>query len=225
MRADRLSIGCEAAAEMAVVGRALARLAQSQPTMRVALHVLAADEMARALRAGDMQAAVVALPVSIADEDVAVDVVASVPLCVAVRRRPSDRGPPSGVLAAPRRGAVRPVCPRRLARPFRHRRRDLPARRLTMKARHHATELQAALTLVAAGLGVTVMPRGWQPPRALGLTCRPLRPPAVAITFGVAYRRDARTPAVERFIEAARATAPTAQVASSRGRPAVEEAS
>jgi DNA-binding transcriptional LysR family regulator len=224
-RADRLSIGCEASAEMAVVGRALARLARSHPTMRVALHDLAPDETVRALRAGEMQAAVVALPLAVADEDVAVEVVASVPLCVAVAAGHPIAGP-------------RPVSWRRLSElPFvLYTRAASPVlfdtvvgtfqrEGLTMRTRHHATELQAALTLVAARLGVTVMPSGWQPPRALGLTCRPLRSPSVAIAFGVAYRRDARTAAVMRFIDAARATAPSAPLHSPRGRPAAEAAS
>jgi DNA-binding transcriptional LysR family regulator len=76
---------------------------------------------------------------------------------------------------------------------------------VVLRPRHRATDLASALTLVAAGLGVTVVPSGWHPPRSFGLTCRPLRPPATSLAFGVAYRRDASTPLITRFVAAARA--------------------
>jgi DNA-binding transcriptional LysR family regulator len=76
---------------------------------------------------------------------------------------------------------------------------------IPVRPRHHAADLATALTLVAAGLGVTILPSGWQPPHALGVACRPLRPPLVTIALGVAHRRGGRSPSVARFIEAARA--------------------
>jgi DNA-binding transcriptional LysR family regulator len=223
-RADRLSIGCEATAELAVIGRALTRLARSHPTTRVALRDLAPGETARALRAGEVQAALVALPLALEDADVEIHAVGAMRLCVAVLAGHPIAGP-------------RPVSWRRLSElPFVLYSRDaapvlfdavmgaFQREGLTAKARHHATELQAALTLVAAGLGVTVVPSGWQPPRSLALTCRPLRPP-VTIPFGVVCRRDGRSEAVERFIEATRAAIAAVPAVSSRGRPAAEAAS
>ena len=76
---------------------------------------------------------------------------------------------------------------------------------ITLRPRHRATDLTSALTLVAAGLGITVLPSGWQPPRSLGVTCRPLRPPDATIELGVAYRTGAAGPAVTQFVRAARA--------------------
>lgn len=202
--ATRLSIGCEASAQMAVVGRALTRLGRTHPSIQVALRDVAPGQAVSALRGGDVQAAAVALPLALGDADLAIENVGTVRLCVAV-----GAGPLGG----------RPVSWRRLSElPFVLYTRDaspvlfdavvgtFQREGCAMKVRHHATELQAALTLVAAGLGVTVVP-SWQAPRAVGLACRPLHHPAVTIAFGIVHRRDARTPAVAHFIEAARAAA------------------
>src|SRR6185503_18048803 len=82
--AERLVLGCEAAADMAIVGRALARLARSHPTIRVDLHADSPAETLRGLRTGVTQAVVIALPPSDPMPDVTIDRVADVPLCLAV---------------------------------------------------------------------------------------------------------------------------------------------
>jgi DNA-binding transcriptional LysR family regulator len=201
---DSFVIGCEPAARLAVVGRALARIARSRPGIRVDLHDHPPTRMAAALRDGLVQAAVVALPLAGADAEIVVESIAAVPLCLAM--------PVGHALAGPR-----PVSWRRMA--------DAPlvlydrevapvlfdltiatcqAEGVVLRPRHHATTLSSALSIVEAGLGVTVLPSGWQTAHSAIVTCRPLRPP-VTITFGVAHRRVAATPALERFIMAARA--------------------
>jgi DNA-binding transcriptional LysR family regulator len=83
--------------------------------------------------------------------------------------------------------------------------RTFDAEGVTLRPRHHATDLTSAFMLVGAGLGVSVMPAGLQPPRSFGVTCRPLRPPVASVEFGVACRADASGPAVRRFVAALRA--------------------
>ena len=202
---DTLVIGCEPAARLAVAGRALARLARRHPTIRVELRDETPGAMVRVLRAGDVQAALVALPLRNAGPDVVVERLPPVPLCLAVAVGHRLAGP-------------RPVSWRRLAdEPFVLFAREaapilfdaivgtFQAEGVAFRPHHRATELAAALTMVGAGLGVTVLPAGWHAPHSLGVACRPLRSPTVTIAFGVAHRRDARTAVVDRLIHAIRA--------------------
>ena len=206
--ADRLVVGMEASAAMAVVGRALARVAREHPAMTVELHDQTPDEALRALREGVTHAAVLALPAPGAKDELAVDQIASVPLCLAVATGHPLAGP-------------RPVSWRRLANVplvlcgreaapvlYDTIARTFDAEGVAVRPRHRATDLISTLMLAAAGLGVSVMPSGWQPPRSFGVTCRPLRPP-VSIEFGVACRADASNPAVRRFVAALRAISTT----------------
>jgi len=203
--AERLVLGCEAAADMAIVGRALARLARSHPTMRIELHEQPPAETLRALRAGVTQAVVIALPPSDPMPDVTIERIADVPLCLAVATGHRLAGPQP--VSWRRLGDAPFVMFAREAAPALHDTIVTTFREVgvVLRPRHRATDLASALTLVAAGLGVTVVPSGWHPPRSFGLTCRPLRPPATSLAFAVAYRRDASTPFITRFVEAARA--------------------
>ena len=221
--AERLVLGCEAAADMAIVGRALARLARSHPTMRVELHEQPPAETLRALSGGLTQAAVVALPPTDPMPDVTIERIADVPLCLAVGTGDRLAGPQP--VSWRRLGDAPFVLFAREAAPALHDTIVATFRKVgvLLRPRHRTTELGSALTLVGAGLGVTIVPSGWHPPRSFGLTCRPLRPPATSLVFGVAYRRDACTPLVTRFVEAARAV--TAAIpAASRGRGRAREA-
>ena len=203
--ADRLVLGCEAAADMAIVGRALAHVARSHPTMRVDLHDQSPAETLRALSAGITQAAVIALPSSEAPPDVVIEHVADVTLCLAVATGHRLAG--AQPVSWSRLSEAAFVLFAREAAPALHDTivKTLQEVGVVLRPRHHANELASALTLVAAGLGVTVVPSGWHPPRSFGLTCRPLRPPSTSLAFGVAHRRGDRSPAVRRFVEAARA--------------------
>src|SRR6185369_2834630 len=65
--ADRLVLGCDAAAELAFVARALAALARSHASLQVELSRQSLDESLRALRRGATQAVVMALPCATTD--------------------------------------------------------------------------------------------------------------------------------------------------------------
>jgi DNA-binding transcriptional LysR family regulator len=203
--ADRLVLGCDAAAELAFVARALAALARSHASLQVELSRQSLDESLRALRRGATQAVVMALPCATTDEEIVVEAIGSSSLCLAVATGHPFAGP-------------RPVSWSRLAAaPFvLFEREAAPVlfdaiigtcqeAGVALHVRHRASDPSVALELVAAGLGVTVVPAGWQSPRSFGVTCRPLRPPHVEIPFGIAYRRGAEGRAVKRFVAAARA--------------------
>ncbi|MCX6386372.1 MAG: LysR substrate-binding domain-containing protein [Solirubrobacterales bacterium] len=66
------------------------------------------------------------------------------------------------------------------------------------------TELQTAVGLVAAGLGVTFVPSSLMALNRTGVTYRPLRPKPRKVGFAVAYRTTDESPVVEAFLALAR---------------------
>lgn len=221
---ERLAIGFEPIAGMAIVQRALARFAHPHPSTTVALHEQPAAEACRAVRDGRTQAAVVAMPNPAAIDGLGVEAVATVPLCLAVATGHPLAGP-------------RPVSWRRLADvPFVSFPREaapvlydatmatFASEGVSLQPRHWATDVASALMLVAAGLGITIMPSGWQPPHFFGVACRPLRAPVASIEFALVHRDGGPGAAVARLLVAARAASASNAVAT-RTRPRARVAS
>jgi len=203
--ADRLVLGCDAAAELSIVGRALATLARSHASLQVELSRQPLEASLRALRQGVIQAAVMALPFGTIDGEIVVEAIGSSSLCLAVATGHPFAGPR---LVSWSRLADAPfVLFEREAAPvlFDAIVGTCQEAGVALRVRHRASDPSSALEVVGAGLGVTVVPGGWQSPRAFGVTCRPLRPPRVEIRFGIAHRLGADGPAVKRFVAAARA--------------------
>jgi DNA-binding transcriptional LysR family regulator len=75
----------------------------------------------------------------------------------------------------------------------------------TPKIRHVVSNTAAMATLVAAGLGVAVVPTSLRYVRIAEVTFRHLDPPVVTIPLAVAYRHGNRSVHVQRFVEIARA--------------------
>jgi DNA-binding transcriptional LysR family regulator len=217
--ADRLAIGFEPVAGMAIVQRALARFAHHHPSTVVELYEQPAAQACRAVREGLTQAAVVAMPAGAVTDGLTVERIATVPLCLAVATGHPLAGP-------------RPVSWRRLADvPFVSFAREAApvlydataatflAEGVELAPRHRTTDVASALMLVAAGLGITVMPAGWQPPHFFGVACRPLHSPVASIEFAVVHRDGGPGAAVVRLLVAARAvSAPDAVATRSRPR-------
>jgi DNA-binding transcriptional LysR family regulator len=67
-----------------------------------------------------------------------------------------------------------------------------------------ALELSTALALVAAGIGVTLVPRSVRTLRPRGVVYRPLAPPAPTTRLVALYRREDPPPVVARFLAVAR---------------------
>ncbi|MES1975630.1 MAG: LysR family transcriptional regulator [Pseudomonadota bacterium] len=72
---------------------------------------------------------------------------------------------------------------------------------------HEVSDMHTAVCLVAAGLGVSIVPAIMQTMQTNGVTYRPLAEETAGITFAVALRRDTNTPLIDKFLEAARNSA------------------
>jgi DNA-binding transcriptional LysR family regulator len=68
-------------------------------------------------------------------------------------------------------------------------------------------DVQAAMALVAAGLGISPVPAALQRFRPSGVVFRPLRPRTLRIEMGLAWRRDDDSALVQQFRRIARETA------------------
>lgn len=68
-------------------------------------------------------------------------------------------------------------------------------------------DIETQLSLVAAGIGVSLQPSYYANLRPPGVAFRPLTGPAPSVSLQVAWRRRDRSPAVAHFVEAARACA------------------
>jgi DNA-binding transcriptional LysR family regulator len=75
----------------------------------------------------------------------------------------------------------------------------------TPKIRHMVTNSASLVTLVAAGLGVALVPASLRHLKIDGATYRPLRSPQQSVALAIAYRADETNPLVRRFVETARA--------------------
>src|SRR5579871_279007 len=73
-----------------------------------------------------------------------------------------------------------------------------------------AAEMQTAISLVAAGLGVTLVPACVQRLRREGVAYRMLDAPAPITELSAVYRRDDDTPALQAFLQVLRTSAPRA---------------
>ncbi len=75
---------------------------------------------------------------------------------------------------------------------------------LALTIGHESTHLYTSLGLVAAGLGVSLMPRSIMNLQRSGVVYRPLTAPAPTVELGMVYRADDASPTVARFAEVVR---------------------
>jgi DNA-binding transcriptional LysR family regulator len=75
---------------------------------------------------------------------------------------------------------------------------------------HRVRGFVTAASLVAAGVGVAVVPASLQCLQLPGVVYRPLADAAVSADLAVAFRRDERAKAARAFIEQVRKAAPPA---------------
>jgi DNA-binding transcriptional LysR family regulator len=74
----------------------------------------------------------------------------------------------------------------------------------TARVAHRVPDVQAAIALVAAGLGIGPVPAAVQGFKRKGVVYRPLRPLTLRTEMGLAWRRDDDSPIVEQFRQVAR---------------------
>lgn len=77
----------------------------------------------------------------------------------------------------------------------------------TPRFNHEAGEWQTALALVAAGLGVMIVPESLRHWRRPGVTYVEFRPKSGSLSLELVWRRDGPQPLVEAFVETARTVA------------------
>jgi DNA-binding transcriptional LysR family regulator len=77
----------------------------------------------------------------------------------------------------------------------------------TPRVAHRVPDVQAAIALVAAGLGIGPVPAAIQGFKRKGVVYRPLRPHTFRTEMGLAWRRDDDSVFVQQFRRVARETA------------------
>lgn len=69
---------------------------------------------------------------------------------------------------------------------------------------HEVSDMHTAVCLVAAGMGVSIVPAIMQLMQTNGVIYRPLKEETGGITFALAMRKDNDSPLIDHFVEAAR---------------------
>ncbi|HYG67057.1 MAG TPA: LysR substrate-binding domain-containing protein [Anaeromyxobacteraceae bacterium] len=201
--AGALAVGFVASATYALLPRLYRRFRERHPAVALTLTELSTAEQVVALRAGQIQVGLARLPVG-SDAGLAIEPLVEEPLVVALPTGHPLASAPAVALAAlarepfvlfprqPRPGWIDVVQNACAAAGFR------PA------VAQEALELSTAVTLVAAGIGVTLVPASAQALRLAGVVYRPLEAPAPTTHLLALHRPDEPRPVVARFLEVAR---------------------
>jgi DNA-binding transcriptional LysR family regulator len=200
--AGALAVGFVASATYAVLPRLYRLFHERHPGVRLTLSELSTAEQVVALRAGDIQVGLARAPVG--DDALLAEPIADEPLVVALPARHAlarrDEIPLHDLAGQPfvlfprqpRPGwidVVRGACEAAGFRPA---------------VAQEALELSTAVTLVAAGIGVSLVPASARALRLEGLVYRPLRPPTPTTRLLALRLPDEPRPAVDRFLEVVR---------------------
>ena len=76
-----------------------------------------------------------------------------------------------------------------------------------MRIGAEASQLQTILNLVAAGMGITLVPESVMQMSGRGVVFKRLPDPAPSMEIAVAWRRDDQSPVLQAFLEVVRETA------------------
>jgi DNA-binding transcriptional LysR family regulator len=203
----RLSIGFVPAADLKVLPTLIPCFRQTAPAVQLVLHSLSAAAQLQAVRDGRIDLGFVFGPVF--DKDLAWETVLREPFVV--------------VLPSKHHLVQRRRCPLRALQgePFIFFRRELaPAyfdyvmgfcqrARFTATITQESDHIQTNLGLVAAGLGLSLLPEAVTGVKRYGVIYRPLAPPVPYVETAVIYRRDDRSEALQAFLNVVRSTART----------------
>lgn len=195
-----LTVGFIAPAMYEVLPRSLRAFARQAPEVRLILHELPNNAAVAGLHSGELDVAFVRLPATAA-QSLAYEVVSNEPVVIALPRDHRLAAQPAVDLA------------------------DLAAERFVMIPRgqepelfdyyvglcrsagfsptisHDADRTHVAIGLVGGGLGVAFVPRSSESSADAGVVHRPLRDCAPRLVLAAAWRRTARTPVLDRFVE------------------------
>jgi DNA-binding transcriptional LysR family regulator len=197
-----LALAFVPSADLDVLPRVLRLWNARAPEVELALHALLPGQQVEALRRGDVQVGFLRLPVDGAG--LAVEPIAREPLVAAL---PADH--PLARCRRVRVGDLRTapliLFPRTVA-PGYYDRLVSVCRRAGFAPRvvHETASMQTNLGLIAAGLGVSLLPAAIRNLARAGVVYRPLAPPVPYVEMAVAYRRDERAPVLRAFLATVR---------------------
>lgn len=199
--AGRLRVGFGIASILGLLPPVLLRFRKAHPEVDLQLRDMSTPDQVQALAARDIDVGFVRMPVS--DDRLVLRRVLDERLVLAT-------GPRSGWT---RRGGLRSVAPdpfiiisrARSASFYDHALSVCAAAGFTPRIVQEANELFTVISLVGAGLGVSLVPRSTRLLHMPGVRFRELSLPEAAWDIAVAWHRDAaRNTLVQRFVEMAR---------------------
>lgn len=201
----RLAIGFLGAVTYSLLPSILVAFRHSYPDVEVELHELKTSELIAALRDRRVQVGFVRLPVH--DELLEVEPILREPLVVAVPERHT--------LASRAHISFRDLAneaflmpPRQLAAGFHDQVLSLCHQAgFTPKLGAEASQLQTIINLVAAGMGITLVPESVRNLAGRGVVFKKLPEPTPMMEVAVAWRRDAHAEILTAFLNVVRETA------------------
>jgi DNA-binding transcriptional LysR family regulator len=201
----RLVIGFLGAATFSLLPAILKVFRQRFPGVEIELHELKAFELVQALHQGRIHVGLVRMPVH--DELLSVEPILEEKLVVALpEQHPLAEKPrvAFGDLAA----EAFLLPPRQLAPGFYEQLTDLAQQAgFSLRIGPEASQLQTILNLVAAGMGITLVPESVMQMSGRGVVFKRLPEPAPTMEIAVAWRRDDSSQVLQSFLEVVRETA------------------
>jgi DNA-binding transcriptional LysR family regulator len=200
-----LRVGFIGSASCNVLPGVLRAFRQRFPGVTLSLYEQPTDQQIQGLQAAHLDVGFLRPPVP--DDSIQTELVLREPLVLAL--------PASHPLARRRRASLRALAPEPFVLLPRHLGPSLydqivmTCRRAGFSPRvgQEAVELHTIVSLVAAGLGVALLPASFRNLRRLGVTYVEPREPTALVEMALAWRRDNPSPVLGRFVEVVRAEA------------------
>jgi len=194
-----LAIGFVPSADLDILPRALRLWRARFPDADVELHALLSGQQVEALRHGQIQLGILRLPID--DRSLVVKSIQREPLVAALPvRHPLARR--ARIRIADLKGDAMILFPRRTA-PAHYDWLLGTCRRagFTPRILHETESLQTNVGLIAAGLGVSLLPASIRNLRRAGVVYRKLMPPVPHVEMAVAYVREDASEIAKVFLE------------------------
>ena len=215
--AGRLRIGFGIASIIGLLPDVLLRFRRSQPDVQLELRDMSTPEQVGALAAGEIDVGFVRLPVTAGRLVVRPVLDERLVLAIGPRTRWQPRVGLRSVAAEP----FIIITRARSASFYDHALSVCAAAGFTPRIVQEANELFTVLSLVGAGLGVSLVPRSAALMQLPGIRFRELTLPEAAWNIGVAWHRDAGSvPLVQHFVEMVRTTRAAPRLSARRRGPA-----
>jgi DNA-binding transcriptional LysR family regulator len=215
--AGRLRIGFGIASIIGLLPDVLLRFRRNHPDVQLELRDMSTPEQLAGLTAGEIDVGFVRLPVAAGRLVVRPVLDERLVLAIGPRTRWQPKAGLRSVAAEP----FIIITRARSASFYDHALSVCAAAGFTPRIVQEANELFTVLSLVGAGLGVSLVPRSAALMQLPGIRFRELTLPEAAWNIGVAWHRDAGSvPLVQRFVEMVRTTRAAPRLSARRKGPA-----